>query len=458
MSRHGRAQVLKCLLAGGASLGLVILAGCGVGAGKSSESVLKTSAAPEVVKVRTAPVEEREVVRTVDAVGTLKGWEDVTLGAKRDGRVVKVLHDMGDRVAPGELLVQLETEDADLEILQAQRQFQAELAKLGLNELPRGEFDVTSIPAVVQARVAIDKAQQNLGRERSLIQRNAGTMQDFQNAENDERSAEAALANAILTAQSTLAGAQALKVAIDVARHKRDEMEVHVPVPPAPPEGITGKVEYAIARKQVSDGQMLKQGDPMVKLVIQNPLRLWLNVPERYSREVEVDQSVALSVASHPGTTFEGKVARINPTVDDTSRTFQVEAVIPNSRGLLRPGGFAKASIVVNRKDHAVTVPIEAISTFAGVTKLFVVEDGKTRAIPVEIGLQGDGWVEVIGQVPASAQVVVEGQSRLAEGTAVVQRDLPAPNRTGPKQPGAGVRDAAVNPIAQQDQDEQQAR
>ena len=63
-----------------------------------------------------APLEHRTVERTVDVVGTPQGWEQVTVGTKRTGRVVKVLHDMGDRVKPGEPLVELEPVDAELAI------------------------------------------------------------------------------------------------------------------------------------------------------------------------------------------------------------------------------------------------------------------------------------------------------------------------------------------------------
>src|SRR5947209_1972100 len=104
------------------------LAGCG-GHGHEAEARPKAGGASGAVQVTVAPVAHRAVMRTVDVVGTLRGWEDVTIGAKRDGWVVRVLHDMGDRVAPGELLVELESREADLAVLQAERQLQAELAK-----------------------------------------------------------------------------------------------------------------------------------------------------------------------------------------------------------------------------------------------------------------------------------------------------------------------------------------
>jgi RND family efflux transporter MFP subunit len=298
-----------------------------------------------------------------------------------------------------------------------------ELAKLGLKEMPKHEdFDVAKVPAVVQADVALQRAKNNLARERALNRRGAGTAQDLQNAENDLRGAEAKLAHEVLVARSTLANAQAARVALDVAKLARSDMEVRTPVPFINPPGVTTPVTYAVTKRSVAEGQMLKQGDAIADLVIENPLRLWLNVPERYSSEVQVGQPVRLTVASHSETPFEGKVARINPAVDHVSRTFQVEARVPNNLGMLRPGGFAKASILIDRQSDAMVVPLESIVRFAGVTKLFVVEADKARAINVETGLEGTGWVEILGKLPPQAQVVITGQTQLADGTPVVVR------------------------------------
>jgi RND family efflux transporter MFP subunit len=411
---------------GASVLGLGLLSACAGCAGQGGETPVAASTTPRVVPVTVASPVRRPVERTVDVVGTLKGWEDVTIGAKlaamRVARVVKVLHDMGDRIQPGELLIEIDPIDADLAVKQAERQLQVELAKLGLKEIPQDDFDVTSVPTVVQARVTLERAGQYLQRERSLMRRGAGTTQDLQNTENDEKAAEAALANAILTARSTLANAFASRAALDVARQARIDMEVRAPVPSKTPTGITHPITYALTKRQVAEGQMLKQGDPVAELVIENPLRLRANVPERFSTEVRLGQPVRIAVAAHAGTIFEGTVARINPAVDPVSRTFQVETTVPNNRGLLRPGGFAKASILTDRNDQALTVPIEAIVRYAGVTKLFVVAGAKAQSINVATRREGPGWIEVIGPVPPGAQVVVTGQTQLANDTPVAVR------------------------------------
>jgi hypothetical protein len=93
---------------------------------------------------------------------------------------------------------------------------------------------------------------------------------------------------------------------------------------------------------------------------------------------------------------------------------------------LLRPGGYAKASILTQRDADAIVVPLESIVEFAGVTKLFVVEADKARSIEVQKGLEGPGWVEVVGTLPAEARVVMTGQTQLADGTPVVIRTSPA--------------------------------
>ncbi|HKI17071.1 MAG TPA: hypothetical protein VKA15_04300, partial [Isosphaeraceae bacterium] len=125
--------------------------------------------------------------------------------------------------------------------------------------------------------------------------------------------------------------------------------------------------------------------------------------------------------------------------------------VVPNERGLLRPGGFARASIVTRAQAKAAVVPVESIVHFAGVTKLFVVENGLARSISgIKTGQEGRGWVEIEGsQLPETAQVVTTGQSQLADGTPVVIRQ-PEPteqrssNQTDPSSRTAAAPRAAV--------------
>ena len=428
----------------GALATMVAAAGCGARAEKTAGA----DQAPKPVMVTVAGVTVRPIERVVDAVGTLKGWDEVTIGAKRVGRVLKVYHDIGDRVAPGELLVECERDDAQLAVSQAEKQLLSDLAMLGLNimtipkDLPdlKG-IDVGALPAVIEAAVALDRSRNNFNRERNLMNKGAGTMQELQNNENDVRAAEARLASAVLNAKSTIAATLSTKVTLEIRRQALRDMEIRVPVPSNPPTNLKAPLTYAISKRQVSEGQMVREGDAVYSLAVENPLRLWVNVPERYAAEVKVGQQVRIRVGSYPTEVFPGTVSRINPTVTTDSRSFQVEANVPNDANKLRPGGFAKAEIITDRDARTTVVPLDAIVRFAGVTKLFTVgPENRAHAVAVEIGREGAGWVEVTTPLPADARVVTTGQSRLADETPVTIRtpEAATPPAAAPANPHPG--------------------
>lgn len=429
----------------GIAAGLAILAAAGCG--PKAEKAVEGSTKVQPISITVSELTLRPVVRTVDVVGTLRGWEEVTVGAKKGGRVLKIYHDFGDTVAPGEPLLELDPVDAKLGLQQAETRLLGDLTKLGVTRKEADEYlkkfgqgerlltgeeverRIREIPAVIQTRLAIERAHLAVTRQRQLANRQAGTPQDLQNAENDFDAAQAAYDNALMTARWNLASALASKVAIDVANQTLEDMIVRAPVPTNVPVDREAEkpspATYSIVKRPVHEGQMVKEGDALFDLVIQRPLRLWANVPEIYTPEVKIGQEVRLTVASMPNETFTGTVARISPSVDSVSRTFQVEALVPNRKGLLRPGGFTKAQIVTRAEAQAIVVPLESVVKFAGVTKIFVVESDKARAIPVTAGLEGKDWVEVTGELPSRGQVVTSGQAMLADGTPVTIREEP---------------------------------
>lgn len=417
------------------------LSGCSPAEAQSSS---KAPAAVREVPVTVAPLERRTVERTIDVVGTLRGWEQVTIGSKRTGRVSKVLHDMGDHVRPGEPLVELEAVDAKLAYDQAQSKYLGELVKLGITEqqaqrfieqygiseeLIRGkqaEEAIDRVPAVIQVLVSKEKALHNLNRQRALSKKGASTVQELEDYENEYRSASAAYENARATARNVIASAVANRVARNQAIQTLADMIIRVPKPELTPPGSSqaDAVVYAVTKRSVSEGQMVREGEAVCELIIENPLRLWTNAPERYAEQVRVGQPVRITVSSQPDLLFLGKVVRINPSVDAVSRTFQVETQVPNDRRLLRAGGFAKATIITDSAAQAAVAPTESIIRFAGVTKLFFVENGKARSVnDIVTGSEGPGWVEVTSKsLPTSAMVVITGQTQLANGTPVVIR------------------------------------
>jgi RND family efflux transporter MFP subunit len=410
---------------------VALVVGCGPAPETPPTAATGTAPLPTVT-VTVAPLKVRPVERSVVAVGTLSGSEEATLAPKVDGRVVALHADVGDVVAPGAVLLDLDPTDYHLAVAEARQGLVVELARLGLTELPAEGYDVRAVPAVRRAVVAQEDAARRLKVKRDLLARNVASRDEFDLAETDLKLAEATTAQAVTEARAVLAATRLRKASLDTAEQKLADCKLRAPVPAA---GAAG-VKYLVAQRLLSEGEMVRSM-PVTnafKLVVAESLELHAAVPERYTPDVKVGQAVEVRVDAYPGAAFAGRVARVNPTVDPLNRTFDVEVAVPNADGRLRCGGFARAAIRVRTDPQVKTVPREAVTTFAGVTKLFVAAGDAAKAVPVEIGTRERDWVEVVGDVPADAVVVTSGQSQLVDGSPIKVRETSAavpPQRGG---------------------------
>ncbi|HEX3724770.1 MAG TPA: efflux RND transporter periplasmic adaptor subunit [Pirellulales bacterium] len=404
------------------SITLLSLLGCERGGEQLPPLPARPAAAADAVTVTVEPVAFRAVQRTVGIVGTLHGYEEITLGAKIAGRVRKITHDVSDRVHPGELLLDIEPTDFELNVRQAQRSLQVELAKLGLTELPGPKVDLRHIPTVVQAQLRRENAKKRLDRAQALVERKAGTEEDVSEKRSDFQVAQAEYDNQVLLAQAGIAAIHVKQEALSIAKQQLQDTLVKVPEPSQPIPGLAGAIHYAISGRLVGEGSYVMVGDPLVKLVIERPLKFRGLVPERKSSEVRVGQKAEVHAAAFPAP-VPGEVTRINPAVDPKTRTFEVEILVPNMQGELKPGGFAKAGILTAVDDHAAIVPLESLVQFAGVTKIFLVRDGRAQEVQVTLGMQGNEWVEIASpSLAEGSQVITSGQSAIATGTPLVIR------------------------------------
>lgn len=395
----------------------------GAGPG-SSGSLAPRETGP--VAVTTAEAVSRPVQRTVAVVGSLYGREEVSVSAKTDGRVMRVRHDVGDEVKPGEVLIELDSTDTDLAVAEAQRGLELELAKLGLKGPPPDGFNIATLPSVVRAEAKEGHTEAKYKRLASLS--SAGSAEELAQAKYDHRDAKEAHRQALLDAATTLASVRQRQATLDTARQRLADTKVV-----APPAGEPAV--YLVAQRSVSEGEMVRAGSGgLVKLVLVDSLKLQAAVPERYLGEVKVGQPVSVGVEAYPRERFAGTITRVNPTVDRASRTFQIECAVPNPYKRLAAGCFAKAEVQTRLDPDAVLVPEEALVQFAGVTKVFVIRDGKAVAVAVRAGdVRVDAapgrkgvLVELSGTIKAGDQVAVTGQSKLTDGAAVRVRGEPA--------------------------------
>jgi multidrug efflux pump subunit AcrA (membrane-fusion protein) len=426
--------VLFCLLAGG--VGYFALAGHGTTPTAAAATKPKKTE-PEVVPVVVEPITLRPVQRMVQMVGTLYGFEEVVIAAKVEGRIKRVLCDIGDRVKPGQPLLELDDTDYKLAEKEAQRNLELELAKLGLNAPPSDTFDVKQLPSVIRAETLLRNSESRLKR---LKDSGSGvSREEREQGETDAKVAHANLQQAVLDAHSTLAAVRHKQSLLATAQQRLADTQLKAEplsqnrlkdlqlLPPAVRSQLP-PMEFVVAQRMATEGEMAKANmvAPVFRLVMDDPLKMQATLPERYIDEVKQGQQVQLQVEAYPTETFRGWVGRVNRTVNLANRTFQVEVLIPNADRRLHAGSFAKGA-VLTRDAAAPMVPEEAIVTFAGVSKIFVVRDNKAVAIPVttetvvEVKDKGRirNWVEIQGDCKAGEPVVIFGQTKLVDGTAV---------------------------------------
>ncbi len=126
-------------------------------------------------------------------------------------------------------------------------------------------------------------------------------------------------------------------------------------------------------------------------------------------------------MSAYPDRTFAGRVARISPNVSAQSRTLTVEAEVDNGENLLKPGQFATIRVLLPQSDPAVLVPLRAVRTDGGTSRVFVIVNGVASERLVATGQQDGDLIEVRGAVTADELVATSNVEQLADGVPVRQ-------------------------------------
>jgi RND family efflux transporter MFP subunit len=174
-----------------------------------------------------------------------------------------------------------------------------------------------------------------------------------------------------------------------------------------------------VKERLVNAGQYVRPNTPVFTLVRIDPIRLRIEVPERMVPWVKTGQGTDVSLEAYPDREFHGKIWRISPTVEQSKRTFIVEALIDNPGALLKPGSYAKARIRTDKLDTITLVPALAINYVFGSNKLYVVKDGAIDAREVKVGDRFGSDIEITEGVKEGEQVATTQVARLDTGVKV---------------------------------------
>jgi membrane fusion protein, multidrug efflux system len=189
----------------------------------------------------------------------------------------------------------------------------------------------------------------------------------------------------------------------------------------APFEGVAGL-------RQVSPGAYVKAGQDVARLEGIGTLKLDFRLPELYLGRIRAKQEVLVRVDAFGAETFHGEIYAIEPAVDEQSRTVLLRARVPNPGVRLKPGMFARVALVLETRASALIVPEQALVQQGKDRFVYRLVDGKAVTAKIETGLRRPGEVEVRQGLSAGDTIVVDGQQRLRDGSAVtVLTDKPQP-------------------------------
>jgi len=246
-----------------------------------------------------------------------------------------------------------------------------------------------------QAEAQRDFAFVTLGRDKDLLGKHAISQSDYDNAAASYRQVQASVDQfKALIARKTLR---------------------------APFDGVTGI-------RQVNLGQYLREGDMVVTLQAFDPIYVNFSLPQQDLSKLAVGQPVALRVDSYEGQTFDGKITAINSLVDQATRNIQVQATFQNSDFRLRPGMFAKVSVIMSEKQNVVAIPATAIHYAPYGDSIFIVSEMKdpqgkeykgVKEQFIKTGTSRGDMISVVSGLKPGDEVVTSGVFRLKSGAHV---------------------------------------
>ncbi len=182
---------------------------------------------------------------------------------------------------------------------------------------------------------------------------------------------------------------------------------------------LTSPVSGVVTAKNYDAGD-LPAGLPVLTIEQQNPLKVIVNVNETEYPHVKRGMPVTVKFDTYPDEVFQGQVYLIHPTVDATSRTFQVEVAITNRSDKVRTGMFARVGFNYGTTT-SVVVPDRAVQkqVGSGVRYVWVYQGGEVELREVELGQRLEDRYEIKGGLAPGSQVVIAGASRLQDGAKV---------------------------------------
>lgn len=340
----------------------------------------KENKAPEekIISVKAQPAEKRSIRPFIETTGSLNPFDEVVVSAEVDGIIKDLKVDEGSPVSKGMLLAAISETDYEL-------------------DLKRSEA------ALKQAEASFSNTKLEFKRKEALFKEQLVTQQQF-----DDVSTRLSLAEAELErAKSTLS----------LAKQKLLKTRIYSPL-----DGF-------IKEKKVTAGNYVRNGSPLFVVIKNNPLKLIFTVSEKDIGRLKKNQDVIFRVDAFGEREFKGKVNIVYPSLEEKTRSLQIEALTPNSDGLLKPGLFAKVVLYTGESRESILIPaisliyegeqIRVFTAAEGVAKSRVVKVGQQYKLPAGSESNLIEYVEILEGLKEGEVVITVGQQNLSDNAKI---------------------------------------
>jgi RND family efflux transporter MFP subunit len=395
-------KTLLALAVSAAPAALAVLTGCSGGqqVAASGQPAMETA-----VSVGVAAVTRRTIVRQITISSELVPYQQIDLYAKESGYLKQLLVDYGTRVKKGQLVAVLEIPELEMQLQQ-----DAAAIKNERDLITQYQHQVERVAAQVNMYELQYKRLKGVAdSEKGLV-----AQQEVDDADDKYLAAEAQLEAAkssVASAQSELAAAE--------AREQHDQVLFDYRKVYAPFDGV-------VTQRYANEGTLVQAGTssstnvlPIAQLSEDDKFRLVIPVPESYVKYIRIGDPVSVHVSSLDRN-FPGKIVRFSTDVTEDTRTMHTEVDVPNPTHVLIPGMYADATVTLERKNDALSVPLQAITEQPGENTVFVVNpDNKIEIRPVQVGLESANSVEIASGLREGEKVVVSDRASLKAGTLV---------------------------------------
>jgi RND family efflux transporter MFP subunit len=370
-------------------------------------------------------------------------YQTTLVYARVNGYLLRWHADIGDHVKAGQALAEIDTPEADQELLQAR----ANLVQ-GRADLDTAKAEVEEAQAALkQADADIARATANqefahtvLGRNEKLSARHVIADQDLDESRRDNGARQADLdaagaerktrESAIITCGAKVKSHEATVASLEASVRRLEELQGFKTIR-APFDGI-------VTRRRAEIGCLVAAGSgtnsaELFAVAQSDTLRIRVNVPQAQAMTIATGQMAEVHVAEYPGRAFAAKVARTSRAIDPVSRTLMVELELPNAGDTLLPGTYAQVALPIRRTESMCTIPDGALLNLPDGQKVAIVDAGnRVRLQKVKLGRDFGNRMEVLSGLRGDENLIVNPPDDLTDQERVtIARDAESPESQG---------------------------